>query len=68
MSENEKNSFRDHGSSFDNTIPNESVNYVLESIGGESCYMPFNIEYFVEIYRMSDKSSGEDDANPQSQC
>ena len=50
MSENEKNSFRDHGSSFDNTIPNESVNYVLESIGGESCYMPFNIEYFGEIY------------------
>ena len=36
MSENEKNSFRDHDSSFDNTIPNESVNYVLESIGGET--------------------------------
>ena len=68
MSENEKNSFRDHDSSFDNTIPNESVNYVLEIIGGESCYMPFNIEYFGEIYRMSYKSSGEDDANPQSQC
>ena len=50
MSENEKNSLRDHDSSFDNTIPNESVNYVLEIIGGESCYMPFNIEYFGEIY------------------
>ena len=65
MSENEKNSFRDHGSSFDNTILNEMVNYVLENICGESCYMPFDIEYFGEIYRMGYQSSGEDDANPQ---